>query len=74
MSWPLVFSIIFVVSILSITADDPCRFEDPLKGVIDLTSIARTDGQPSFVSTRNGMCIDLNFSATLPTVTPHCRI
>jgi hypothetical protein len=26
----------------------PCRFEDPEKGVIDLTTLGRTDGNPAY--------------------------
>jgi hypothetical protein len=48
MSWLIIFAIIIaVLSSLSI-ADDPCRFEDPSKGVIDLTSLARTDGKAAY--------------------------
>lgn len=35
--------------LLSVTiADDPCRFEDPLKGVIDLTSLGATTGKAAY--------------------------
>lgn len=48
MLWLKVFTIIFTALLPLINADDPCRFEDPSRGVVDLTSIARTDGQPSY--------------------------
>ncbi len=30
-------------------ADDPCRFEYPGKGVIDLTTVGHTDGTAAFI-------------------------
>ena len=42
-------SICIFALLLSVTiADDPCRFEDPLKGVIDLTSLAATNGTAAY--------------------------
>ena len=39
---------IFILSFSTILADDPCRFESPEKGVIDLTTVGRTDGQAAY--------------------------
>jgi hypothetical protein len=47
-SWSTTFIIVFVVLSSSIIADDPCRFVDPSKGVIDLTSLARHDGKAAY--------------------------
>ncbi|CAF0927207.1 unnamed protein product [Rotaria sp. Silwood1] len=47
MSWLTIFTSFAVLSSLVI-ADDPCRFEYPAKGVIDLTSLGRTDGKPAY--------------------------
>ncbi|CAF3746251.1 unnamed protein product [Rotaria sordida] len=47
MSWLTIFTSFVVLSSL-ITADDPCRYEHPTKGVIDLTSLGRTDGKPAY--------------------------
>jgi hypothetical protein len=58
------FTILLIVfGILSspITADNPCRFQDASKGVIDLTSLGRTDGKaayPDVIPTRGS-----NYSA-----------
>jgi hypothetical protein len=42
------FIIVFLaIQSLTITADDPCRFETS-KGVIDLSSLARDDGRAAF--------------------------
>lgn len=48
LSWSTILLIIFVELSSSITADDPCRFKDDSKGVIDLTSVGRTDGKPAY--------------------------
>jgi hypothetical protein len=42
------FTIAFILSLSAIFAADPCRFEYPEKGVIDLTSLGRTDGKPTY--------------------------
>jgi hypothetical protein len=47
MSCVTIFIVILVIQSLGITADDPCRFETS-KGVIDLSSLARDDGQPAY--------------------------
>ncbi len=47
MSCVTTFIVILAIQSLGITADDPCRFETS-KGVIDLTSLARDDGQPAY--------------------------
>ena len=41
---------IAVFALLSslMAADDPCRFEDNAKGVIDLSSLGHTDGTAAF--------------------------
>jgi hypothetical protein len=44
----VIFIFVFGLPFLTIFADDPCRFEYPGKGVIDLTSVGRTDGTPAF--------------------------
>jgi hypothetical protein len=38
---------LFAVLVTLVVADDPCRFQGP-NGVIDLTSIARTDEKPAY--------------------------
>ncbi len=48
MSWQIIFTIIFAVLSPFIIADDPCGFIDPLKGFIDLTSLAATDGKAAY--------------------------
>ena len=42
------------IAILSslVIANDPCRFNDPTKGVIDLTSLGRTDGKAAYLDRR----------------------
>jgi hypothetical protein len=47
MSWLTIFTIIAAVLSTLIIADDPCRFENA-KGVIDLSSLARTDGKAAY--------------------------
>ena len=47
LSWSIIFLIIFAGLSPSITADDPCRFETD-RGVIDLSSLARTDGRAAY--------------------------
>ncbi|CAF3738054.1 unnamed protein product [Rotaria sordida] len=47
MSWLTIFTYSTLLSSL-IIADDPCRYQHPTKGVIDLTSLGRTDGQPAY--------------------------
>lgn len=42
------FSVIFSVLFRNTFADNPCRFEVAGKGVIDLTSVGRDDGQPLY--------------------------
>jgi hypothetical protein len=44
MSRLTIFTVSFAVLVLSINADDSCLFETS-KGVIDLTSLGRTDGK-----------------------------
>ena len=40
--------IVLIVSFAVAFAADPCRFEYPGKGVIDLTTLGHTDGTPAF--------------------------
>jgi hypothetical protein len=40
--------VIFAVLSSLIIADDPCRFEQKGKGVIDISTLARTDGKAAF--------------------------
>ncbi|CAF2573694.1 unnamed protein product [Rotaria sp. Silwood2] len=47
MFWLTIFINFAVLSSLVI-ADDPCRFQDPKNGVIDLTSLGRTDGKAAY--------------------------
>ncbi|CAF3590683.1 unnamed protein product [Rotaria sp. Silwood1] len=47
MSWLTIFTCFAFLSSL-IIADDPCRFESSTKGVIDLTSLGRTDGKAAY--------------------------
>ena len=48
LSWLIIFTIFVVILLSSTIADDPCRFVTS-KGVIDLTSLARTDGTPAYL-------------------------
>ncbi len=41
-------TLVFIISFSTILGDDPCRFVSPEKGVIDLTSVGRTDGQAAY--------------------------
>jgi hypothetical protein len=41
-------TLVFILSLSTILADNPCRFESPEKGVIDLTTLGRTDGQAAY--------------------------
>jgi hypothetical protein len=43
-----VLTVIFTLPFLAVFAVDPCRFEYPGKGVIDLTTLGRTDGKPTY--------------------------
>ena len=47
MSWLIVF-ISFLAFSSFIIANDPCKFTDSDKGVIDLTSLGKTDGTAAF--------------------------
>jgi hypothetical protein len=48
LSWSTILLIIFAGLSSSITADDPCWFQDVSKGVIDLTSLGRPDGKAAY--------------------------
>ena len=48
LSWFTILLIAFSTLSSSIIADDPCRFQDSSKGVIDLTSLGRTDGKAAY--------------------------
>ncbi len=43
-----IFTVVFTLSFAAIFADDPCRFEYPGKGVIDLTTLGRRDGKATY--------------------------
>jgi len=43
-----IFTIIFAVLSSFILAQNPCRFEYPGKGIIDLTTLGRGDGIAAF--------------------------
>jgi hypothetical protein len=47
MSCLTIFLVVFAISSSFIIADDPCRFEST-KGVIDLTSLGRTNGTAAY--------------------------
>ena len=47
-SWMTNFIVVFILLISIATADDPCRFEYPGKGVIDITTLGHTDGSAAF--------------------------
>ncbi|CAF0991598.1 unnamed protein product [Adineta steineri] len=47
MFWLKSFTSLLAVLTTLIVADDPCRFEHS-KGIIDLTSLARTDGKAAY--------------------------
>ncbi len=47
MSCLTIFTISLAVLLSSISADDPCIFND-VKGTIDLTSLGRTDGKAAY--------------------------
>jgi hypothetical protein len=51
MTWLTIFTIICAVLSSFIIADDSCRFQDPLNGVIDLSSLAATDGRAAYPDT-----------------------
>lgn len=44
----IIFTIIFTLLFSIVIAADPCRFEYPGRGVIDLTTVGRTDGTAAF--------------------------
>ncbi len=44
MSSLTIFTVILAFLSSLIIADDPCRYEYPGKGIIDLTTLGRTDG------------------------------
>ena len=46
--WLTIATITFAYLSTSIIADDACRYVDPARGVIDLTSLGRTDGQAAY--------------------------
>ncbi len=45
--WLTIITAVFASLSSVIVADDPCRIQFP-KGVIDLTSVGRTDGSPAY--------------------------
>jgi hypothetical protein len=48
----IIFAIVSILSFSIAYAADPCRFEYPGKGVIDLTTLGRTDGQATYADRR----------------------
>lgn len=42
------FTVVFILLFSVVFAVDPCRFEDPERGVIDLTTLGRTDGKAAY--------------------------
>jgi hypothetical protein len=48
MSSLTIFTVIFAISCSVIIADDPCRFEVPGKGVIDLSTLGLIDGRAAY--------------------------
>lgn len=45
----IILSVISSILLSSaVHADDPCRYEVSGKGVIDLTSVGRSDGEPAY--------------------------
>ena len=48
MIWATIFVIVLTVLYSTICVADPCRFEDPEKGVIDITTLGRTDGNAAY--------------------------
>jgi hypothetical protein len=44
-----IFSVVLTLSFSVIFADDPCRFEYSGVGVIDITTLGRTDGTATFI-------------------------
>ena len=43
-----IVTVVFTLSFSAIFADDACRFEYPGMGVIDLTTLGRTDGHAAY--------------------------
>ena len=43
-----IFVIVLTVLYSTICVADPCRFEHPEKGVIDITTLGRTDGNAAY--------------------------
>ena len=43
-----IFIVVLTLFCSTICAADPCRFEDPEKGVIDITTLGRTDGNATY--------------------------
>lgn len=41
-------TIVFILLFTTVLTDNPCRFEDPEKGIIDLTTVGRTDGEAAY--------------------------
>lgn len=42
------FTVVFILSLSVALGADPCRFEDPESGVIDLTTLGRIDGTAAY--------------------------
>lgn len=48
MIWTTIFTVVSILLFSSGDTSDPCRFEYPGKGVIDITSLGRTDGKATY--------------------------
>jgi hypothetical protein len=48
LSWSTTFTITFAVLSSLVIADNPCQFDFPAKGIIDLSSLARTNGTAAY--------------------------
>jgi hypothetical protein len=43
-----IFIVVLILLLSTICMSDPCRFEHPEKGVIDITMLGRTDGTAKY--------------------------
>ena len=48
MIWTTIFIVVCTLLFSTVHTSDPCRFEYPGKGVIDITSLGRTDGKAAY--------------------------
>ncbi|CAF1226457.1 unnamed protein product [Adineta steineri] len=59
--WLTIITISSALLTSSVIADDPCRFETT-KGIIDLTSVGRTDGKPAYADKTPPASTDYKYS------------